>query len=93
MNEPKPIEAKTRDGSCALASGSAPSDAAMLDWLEDHCRSQWPFGNQVSFEMLFIMREPFHKQPCLREAVAQAMGEAQNDPDHRQPPGTAGKRK
>lgn len=61
----------------------------MLDWLEDHCRSQWPLGNQVSFEVLFIFREPFQKQPCLREAVAQAIGEAQNSQLTVQPgPGT-----
>ena len=48
----------------------------MLDWLEYHCHRPWPFGNQVSFDMRFIFRDPFHKQPSLREAVAMAMGEA-----------------
>lgn len=62
----------------STASGGSPTDAAMLDWLQSHCRMDWPFGNEIQVTARCLSLHVFKDRPTLRDAVSAAM-KSEND--------------
>lgn len=58
---------------------SSLSDSEIVDWLEEHLLSYWPYKSRLDISKSIVSIEPFYKQPTLREAVTRSVKEENND--------------